>query len=120
MASSERTQHQLQQDLEHQQQALLTSLKQAIAANECWHEHAETPEMNELLSMAKSTHEPSLCELATKLEKVDAAVCTLKMGMYGLCADCEEAIEPEDLLTDPTQARCRSCRAHSRYHHDHN
>ena len=78
----------------------------------------DNTDLNDLIVMAKSSFIPNLFDMAIRLEKVDAAVCSFKLGMYGLCADCEEEIEYNDLEQDPAQARCKSCREHSRYHHD--
>ncbi|SMY33000.1 RNA polymerase-binding transcription factor DksA [Photobacterium malacitanum] len=75
-------------------------------------------DLNDLIVMAKSSFIPNLFDMAIRLEKVDAAVCSFKLGMYGLCADCEEEIEYSDLEQDPAQPRCKACREHSRYHHD--
>ncbi|MEZ8096332.1 conjugal transfer protein TraR [Photobacterium swingsii] len=120
MANPERINNVLQHDLEAQYEALTASLRHEIVTHSLMSNVTTMKqlELNELIKMAKSSYIPDLLELATKVEKVDAAVCTLTLGMYGLCADCEEEIEAEDLIKDPAQARCRSCRAHSRYHHD--
>ncbi|GHA48267.1 hypothetical protein GCM10007086_22450 [Photobacterium aphoticum] len=77
-----------------------------------------TAELSELIVMAKSSFIPRLFDLAVRMEKVDAAVCSIKLGMYGLCVDCEEEIAMNDLEDDPAQPRCQDCREHSRYHHE--
>lgn len=53
-----------------------------------------------------------------RLEKLDAALCALYTGLYGLCADCEDDIELQDLEQDPAEPRCKQCREQDHYHHD--
>ncbi|GGB51542.1 TraR/DksA C4-type zinc finger protein [Shewanella inventionis] len=48
-------------------------------------------------------------DLFTQLMKLDAALCQLDLGLYGLCSDCEMDIESTRLNTDPTEQRCSSC-----------
>ncbi|MDD8057769.1 MULTISPECIES: TraR/DksA family transcriptional regulator [Shewanella] len=48
-------------------------------------------------------------ELFTQLMKLDAALCQLDLGLYGLCSDCEMEIEISRLINDPTEQRCASC-----------
>ena len=44
-----------------------------------------------------------------RLEKVQAAISQIKLGIYGICADCEEQIEAERLEFDPASQRCKAC-----------
>ncbi|MDO6497478.1 TraR/DksA C4-type zinc finger protein [Photobacterium sanguinicancri] len=120
MATPERIDDVLQHNLEAQYETLAASLRHEVISNALISNLTTMKklELNELIKMAKSSYIPTLLDLAAKIEKVDAAVCTLTLGMYGLCADCEEEIETDDLLKDPAQPRCRACREHSRYHHD--
>ncbi|MGF1690438.1 TraR/DksA C4-type zinc finger protein [Photobacterium kagoshimensis] len=120
MATPERIDNVLQHNLEAQYEKLTALLRHEIVTHSLLSNITAMKqlELNELIKVAKSSYIPDLLALATKVEKVDAAVCTLTLGMYGLCADCEEEIEAEDLIKDPAQARCRACRKHSRYHHD--
>ena len=55
--------------------------------------------------------------LFKKLTRLDAAICQLELGLYGLCADCEATIEPSRLTHDPTEQRCSRCE--ERYLHQH-
>ncbi|MGI2260015.1 TraR/DksA family transcriptional regulator [Shewanella sp. GXUN23E] len=52
-----------------------------------------------------------------RLLRLDAARCQLELGLYGLCADCEEEIEQQVLNLDITAQRCDSCQ--SRYDNEH-
>ncbi|MGR5146091.1 conjugal transfer protein TraR [Photobacterium alginatilyticum] len=120
MTTSERTYQQLKEHLEQEHTQLARELKHEMLLNTLVPSATaiEQADLNELIVMAKSSFIPNLFDLAIKMEKVDAAVCSIKLGMYGLCVDCEEEIELEELQGDPAQPRCHSCSAHSRYHHD--
>ncbi|WP_372872456.1 TraR/DksA family transcriptional regulator [Shewanella sp.] len=54
-----------------------------------------------------------------QLTRLDAALCQLDLGLYGLCADCEAEIEADRLAEDPTVQRCRACDEHYRHEHRH-
>ncbi|BAX52404.1 TPA: conjugal transfer protein TraR [Photobacterium damselae] len=120
MANSQIDYQPLQDTLENERVDLAKELKSEMLLN------AVSPSMEELnkldlydlLALAKAAYIPNLYKLATRLEVVDAAVCSIRFGLYGLCADCEEEIDLADLEADPAQPRCRHCREHSRYHHD--
>lgn len=109
----------LQQPLNNEFILLTQELKNKIRINSLITDPAdvEKAELSDLIMMAKASFIPALFDTAMRLEKVDAAVCSFKLGMYGLCADCEEEIEWCDLEKDPAQPRCKACRENSRYHH---
>lgn len=44
-----------------------------------------------------------------RLEQVQAAISQIKLGIYGICADCEAVIEAERLKQDPATQRCEAC-----------
>ncbi|GDY27513.1 MULTISPECIES: TraR/DksA family transcriptional regulator [unclassified Agarivorans] len=44
-----------------------------------------------------------------QLKRVDAALCQIDLGLYGLCSDCEEVIELDRLASDPSTQRCQRC-----------
>ena len=44
-----------------------------------------------------------------QLLKLDATRCQLELGLFGLCADCEEEISQELLDKDVTIQRCHQC-----------
>lgn len=70
-----------------------------------------------LIKLCRHEKNPTIHTDGVRLEKIDAALCAIHTGLFGLCADCEEDIELEDIISDPTESRCRACRTHSRYHH---
>ncbi|MCE9678655.1 TraR/DksA C4-type zinc finger protein [Shewanella sp. AS1] len=67
----------------------------------------------EQMSASKLTCEP----LFTKLTQLDAALCQLDIGLYGLCADCESEIEASRLMADPLEQRCAECAANHAHEH---
>ncbi|GAB6260025.1 conjugal transfer protein TraR [Photobacterium sp. CCB-ST2H9] len=72
---------------------------------------------NELLTLAAQSINPSLRHKANRLEAIDAALCAIRLDLYGVCADCEEPIEKIILDNDPAQPRCQQCQSHNKYHH---
>lgn len=47
--------------------------------------------------------------LCNRLNKVEAALCQLDLGLFGICADCEAEIEMERLIKDAAEQRCARC-----------
>ncbi len=70
-------------------------------------------ELIDLMSEAKLRDEPVFIKLA----QLDAAMCQLDIGLYGLCSDCEAEIEVSRLNANPLEQRCTSCS--TRYSHEH-
>lgn len=44
------------------------------------------------------------------LQKIDEALARLDEGSFGVCADCEENIEPKRLEVSPMSTHCISCK----------
>ncbi|KLV09209.1 dksA-type zinc finger protein [Photobacterium aquae] len=120
MTTSDIAYSEFQQRLEQEHLSLSQEIKQELLLNTLVPSSAaiDKAELSELILMAKSSFIPNLFDLAVRMERVDAAVCSGKLGMYGLCADCEEEIAHADLEQDPAQPRCHDCREHNRYHHN--
>ncbi|UTV28473.1 TraR/DksA family transcriptional regulator [Photobacterium atrarenae] len=120
MTTSERAYQQLKRRLEQEHEALLNELKHELVLNTLVPSTTaiELADLNALIKIAGASYLGNLHDLAARLEVVDAAICAMKLGMYGLCTDCEETIELAALEADPAQPRCHACRSHSRYHHD--
>ena len=47
--------------------------------------------------------------LITRLLHIEAALCQMELGLYGLCSDCEEPLSGAALDQDPALQRCPSC-----------
>jgi DnaK suppressor protein len=45
------------------------------------------------------------------LRNIDAALKRIDNGDYGICRDCDEAINPKRLEFDPTALRCIECQS---------
>ncbi|MCE9777980.1 TraR/DksA C4-type zinc finger protein [Shewanella algae] len=76
------------------------------------------PQMS-LSDLIETMIQADLCKhpLYHRLLRLDAALCQLDLGLYGLCADCEAEIEAYRLDRDPTEQRCERC--HEQYKHEH-
>ncbi|MBB1272078.1 MULTISPECIES: hypothetical protein [Psychromonas] len=44
-----------------------------------------------------------------QIKSIDAALQGMELGLYGLCSDCETALDIDALFKCPTQQRCDSC-----------
>ena len=53
---------------------------------------------------------PQLSEKIHQIKRIDAALCQIEFGLYGICSDCEEAIEAHLLANDTTEQRCMCCK----------
>jgi len=47
----------------------------------------------------------------SQLERVDAALADMVLGLYGVCSECEEPLSLDQLRTDPASRRCPKCEA---------
>ncbi|CZF80077.1 RNA polymerase-binding transcription factor DksA [Grimontia celer] len=106
---------QLQQKLANEKEAVRSRLEDALISLTGL-DVSNVPTAH-LIKLCRKERSATLHEEGLRLEKIDAALCAIHTGLYGLCADCEEEIEEKDILSDPAESRCRACRTHSRYHH---
>ncbi|KXF81412.1 TraR/DksA C4-type zinc finger protein [Enterovibrio coralii] len=106
---------QLQQNLESEKEEVRSRLEDAlIRLTGLETSHVPTAHLIKLCRHeSEKLHEDGL-----RLEKIDAAICAIHTGLFGLCADCEEEIDAHDLEKDAAEPRCSSCREHSLYVHD--
>ncbi len=51
----------------------------------------------------------NLARVTAELAQADAALARVAQGTYGLCVDCEDAIEPARLSAHPAALRCAEC-----------
>lgn len=101
-------------ELEHRQleQHILWSLQHSSNTDDgkLYHLLLQTPP--QLWPESLSRYCPSFVATARhRLEKVQAAISQIKLGIYGVCADCEAQIEAERLACDPATQRCKVCAA---------
>ncbi|WP_094751945.1 TraR/DksA family transcriptional regulator [Psychromonas sp. CD1] len=64
---------------------------------------------DELIIISKNVEIKVLKDKIKTIKNIDAALSNLNIGMFGLCADCEESIELERLKKDATLQRCQCC-----------
>lgn len=65
--------------------------------------------VDDLLELASKIEIPAITHKISEMKSIDAALNNMQIGMYGLCADCEEQIETARLDLDPTTQRCLAC-----------
>ncbi|GIU53583.1 MULTISPECIES: TraR/DksA family transcriptional regulator [Shewanella] len=94
---------------------LVHQLNQQVNVNSAAqiHFNMSLTELIELMSAQKLTDIP----LFAQLTRLDAALCQLELGLYGLCSDCESEIEAQRLAADPTEQRCAKCGEKHRQEH---
>lgn len=85
----------LQQTTEPEHQLLLKKLQSESVQN--WPE------------LMSGVYSSTLRQQKAQLEKLEAALSQIQLGMYGYCADCDGAIEPQLLEQDPSRQRCGRC-----------
>ena len=73
-------------------------------------------DLSNLIDYLSEIKLPDTC-LFERLMRLDATICQLDLGLYGLCSDCESEIEASRLQDDPTEQRCSVCA--SRYQQEH-
>ena len=66
---------------------------------------------NDFLDAVVKLEVPQLRDKVRHIKRIDAALCQIEFGLYGVCSDCEEAIEQDLLANDPTEQRCQSCKS---------
>ncbi|WP_116474519.1 transcriptional regulator, TraR/DksA family protein [Zobellella maritima] len=52
---------------------------------------------------------PQLAPRIKLLKQLDAALCQWRLGLYGLCSDCEAPLTAAQLWQDPCRQRCDHC-----------
>ncbi|WP_413110574.1 TraR/DksA C4-type zinc finger protein [Thaumasiovibrio sp. DFM-14] len=67
-------------------------------------------ERSKLIDLGKSSLHKTTRDMARRIERLDAAICADRIGMYGTCTDCEDTIALYDLEIDPAEPRCFECR----------
>lgn len=64
---------------------------------------------DELLDFAENCNISIINNKVTDLRCIDATLNNIQIDMFGLCSDCEEEIEYQQLIKEPTTQRCRRC-----------
>ncbi|WP_026959979.1 MULTISPECIES: TraR/DksA C4-type zinc finger protein [Aliagarivorans] len=73
-------------------------------------------ETTELIELASQQPVLAIYRLLGDLKRVDAALCQIELGLFGMCCDCEEPIEESLLEADPCEQRCKACQSKYQLH----
>lgn len=74
-----------------------------------WAEKVAQCERDQLVDVTSRFKLPKGDLCVTRLKRIDAALCQMDLGLYGLCSDCEEPLAIARLEQDPTLQRCPRC-----------
>jgi len=104
----------LNEHLEARRRELAVQIREALAASE--HQHYRdlagtvTDSADEALADALVDVETALIDRDVQaLRDIEAARERLKLGAYGICIDCGDAVDYARLLAYPTAKRCVRC-----------
>ena len=111
------TQHQIQEFktlLEQRYREVREIIRQALMRSDeqSYIELAGQVQDMENFSVADLLIDVALADIDRHVEEIrdiDAALMRIANGSYGVCTDCEEAIEVKRLEAYPTAKRCRPC-----------
>ena len=92
---------------------VIIALRQADAGDE-WAEQVDHCERDQLVDLTSRLDLPKVEQSVARLKRIDATLCQMDLGLYGLCSDCEEPLAIESLEQDPTLQRCPRCEARYR------
>ncbi|KTF14873.1 TraR/DksA C4-type zinc finger protein [Pseudoalteromonas sp. H105] len=110
MNQSQHTLARLNNELASQRKSLLAALAQSNnLTHHCLLHTLESNNPEQWLELTERQLGSEYSELIIRLEKLEAAVCQIEIGQYGYCCDCEEKIDAQRLLDDPTNQRCKKC-----------
>ncbi len=101
-------------DLQKRRRAILETTRRADAELDALRAAERDPEFEE---GAQTEHEAfTLSRLGEaqrrELQQIDAALARLDAGEYGLCAECEQEIDPRRLKALPYALLCAECATH--------
>lgn len=97
----------LQADWSQVREELIVQLK-ADRRDE-WAEQVDHCERDQLVELTSRLDLPKVEQSVMRLKRLDAALCQMDLGLYGLCSDCEEPLAIDQLEQDPTLQRCPRC-----------
>jgi len=62
-----------------------------------------------LIESLSNVESHSLNRYREEIKSIDAALQEMEMGLYGLCSDCEEELNIDELFSNPAKQRCTKC-----------
>ncbi|TEW55195.1 molecular chaperone DnaK [Psychromonas sp. RZ22] len=72
-------------------------------------EQIDSMSADTLISNLVHSESHSLNLYKLKIQSIDAALQGMELGLYGLCSDCEEDLDVDELFKNPTMQRCPEC-----------
>ena len=97
----------LQANWAHVREELIGQLK--ACQRDDWAEKVAQCERDQLVELTSRLDLPKVEQSLAHLKRLDAALCQMDLGLYGLCSDCEEPLAIAQLEQDPTLQRCPRC-----------
>ena len=88
-------------------EALITQLK--ACRRDDWAHKVGSCERDQLVELTSRLDLPKVELSVARLKRLDAALCQMELGLYGLCSDCEEPLAIDQLDQDPSLQRCPRC-----------
>ncbi|WP_338120447.1 conjugal transfer protein TraR [Aeromonas rivipollensis] len=74
-----------------------------------WAQKVGSCERDQLVDLTSRLDLPKVELSVARLKRLDAALCQMELGLYGLCSDCEEPLAIDQLDQDPSLQRCPRC-----------
>lgn len=88
----------------------MNTMMMALLQGRLW--DAASSLQQRLRTLDAETDQAGEAALAGELSKVIHALDALQAGRYGLCSDCGQDLEPDQLLLQPHRLRCMGCESH--------
>lgn len=89
----------------------MNTMMMALLQGRLW--DAASALQQRLRSLEAGTDEAGEADIARELSQVIHALDALQAGHYGYCSECEQPLEPDQLLLQPHRLRCAGCESHA-------
>ncbi|MGL5224105.1 MAG: TraR/DksA family transcriptional regulator [Aeromonas sp.] len=83
--------------------------QQSCHPSDAWADKIDHCEPDRLVELLGRLNLPNSEPLVARLKQIEAALCQMDLGLYGLCSDCEEPLAITQLEQDPALQRCPRC-----------
>lgn len=93
----------------------MNTMMMALLQGRLW--NAASALQHRLQTLASDSDQAGEAAIAGELSKVFEALDALQSGSYGFCSDCEQPLEPDQLLMQPHRLRCTACDSRSHQMH---
>lgn len=85
----------------------MNTMMMALLQGRLW--DAASNLQQQLRSLDAGTDQAGEAALAGELSQVIHALDALQAGRYGYCSECDQPLEPDQLLVQPHRLRCAAC-----------